>query len=878
MNGPNNVKMEQENAKENAKKKEKEIIFKDVIQTKFFIFPQFVDKTFEKEYNMLRLFSLKDFITIHVALTLSIILIQMITLFFKLTKINVVGAPEIFILIFLLINFFVHTILIIKINFFATKFAYAQYLFVGTILINQVSQFIVLFLQTGLIYDNSLKQSSFNMYYNKFYVFMHFFIDALLILCLPTLHFVVACLFLILYVLSNVTLIFLFNFARVDHEEDFYYMFMLIVVLVMFLGLRYWMERRNRLLLYMIKNIIPNSYKDFFEEHRKLLNGPKTNCENETDSFTVDIPKQDRENNIKRASFSDVFPDDNLTYEKNRNDIHSRSMLNDFSIDACYKDFFAVFFFLTQLLVDCKNKEIGIKTKEFISGKYNYNEDTKKDLMNLDILTVAYETKVLKNIKTVTSNELGTDWDYSFIDSEYGNSTLVVLEVGYFLISPYIEPIESKKKKLQLFLLLINSMYFPNPYHNANHGATVCHLSKCLAHITEFDKFLNNTYMICYLVAAVAHDVGHPGRTNTYLTETDHVLSIRYNDMSILENYHCSVTFAVLKLIGYDFLINEQDTKMTSKNNYSSIRKFIIELIIATDMKLHFEYVNIFKKRKKSCNFDLSDRDAINMGTINIKLADIGHTCLKWKDHAKWTMLVSEEFYAQKLMEEAYQKEKNKIETNNKDSDIGMKKKSNGFFDDIIDLNHNSIYMNYIDSVNNVKDHIYANIKLNFIHSHDFVKNIPSTQVYFFEIIVLPLIQELQAMEKSNKDITEKVLHNLHSNLKTWKIIEKNINLFYNTEKLYCTEYYKKLKKNSQLHDTDLMDINEEHIKHFSKDLSFGLETDRGSPNEETALSNRQNETKKEKEHKKQKEETNFNKKENKESKKRKSKNKNAKT
>lgn len=422
-------------------------------------------------------------------------------------------------------------------------------------------------------------------------------------------RYIISVIFMILYASGTAILILLTNFKKEENSSELISMYILSVVLMMFIFLRYLAEKRNRILLYIVNEFLQNNYK--------ANNYTKTQCNNENESISVDIDKEDD----KAYNSKMLFSDKSLFFK-------------DFTINSCYKDFCSISYFLKKISIS-NNHILKIEKNKENTGPEKTFDEIKKRLNESDILQIAYEAEVLKNIKKINSDEIGRNWDYSFIDSEYGKSTLVILEVGYHLISPYIENNENKKHKLKLFLLLINSMYFPNPYHNANHGATVCHLSKCLAHITDFDKHLNNTYMICYLIASIAHDVGHPGKTNAYLSETNHILSIRYNDMSILENYHCSITFSILQLIGFDFLINNEDTKLVDKNNYTNMRKFIIELIISTDMKLHFEYLDIFKKRKRSENFDVADRDAINLGTINIKLADIGHTCLKWRDHAK---------------------------------------------------------------------------------------------------------------------------------------------------------------------------------------------------------------------------------------------------
>lgn len=45
------------------------------------------------------------------------------------------------------------------------------------------------------------------------------------------------------------------------------------------------------------------------------------------------------------------------------------------------------------------------------------------------------------------------------------------------------------------------------------------------------------------LVAAAAHDIDHPGRSSAFLCNSDNVLAILYNDVTVLEMHHASLTF-----------------------------------------------------------------------------------------------------------------------------------------------------------------------------------------------------------------------------------------------------------------------------------------------------------------------------------------------
>lgn len=45
------------------------------------------------------------------------------------------------------------------------------------------------------------------------------------------------------------------------------------------------------------------------------------------------------------------------------------------------------------------------------------------------------------------------------------------------------------------------------------------------------------------LIAAAAHDVDHPGRSSAFLSNSDNPLAILYNDVTVLEMHHASLTF-----------------------------------------------------------------------------------------------------------------------------------------------------------------------------------------------------------------------------------------------------------------------------------------------------------------------------------------------
>eukprot|EP00956_Cyclotella_meneghiniana_P020442 scaffold36198_cov43-Cyclotella_meneghiniana.AAC.1 len=96
----------------------------------------------------------------------------------------------------------------------------------------------------------------------------------------------------------------------------------------------------------------------------------------------------------------------------------------------------------------------------------------------------------------------------------------------------------------------------------------------------ELKNAMSRLDMYSMLLAAAAHDVGHPGTNNLYQINAQTHLAITYNDKSPLESMHASKASQLIKQSGLlDHISSEQR---------SSVRARMISAILATDMSLHF--------------------------------------------------------------------------------------------------------------------------------------------------------------------------------------------------------------------------------------------------------------------------------------------------
>ena len=95
--------------------------------------------------------------------------------------------------------------------------------------------------------------------------------------------------------------------------------------------------------------------------------------------------------------------------------------------------------------------------------------------------------------------------------------------------------------------------------------------------------------VLAALLAALGHDIDHPGANNMYFQKTNHLMAQTSNDVSILENYHSYMLFKLLSKPENDIMGNMSDAQK------QRLRKALIETIMGTDMTKHFNLCTAFE-------------------------------------------------------------------------------------------------------------------------------------------------------------------------------------------------------------------------------------------------------------------------------------------
>lgn len=216
-------------------------------------------------------------------------------------------------------------------------------------------------------------------------------------------------------------------------------------------------------------------------------------------------------------------------------------------------------------------------------------------------------------------------------------------------------------KNFEMFLTRIRLGYNNNPYHNDVHAADV--LQTCMT-IFKQGKIQENCDfskldMSAVFISALLHDIAHPGLNNNYHMNKMNKLALRYNDKSVLENFHCYEGFKIIKNPDSNIL------EGLEKEEVRIFRKRVVESILATDMSNHTKVYSTLKYRIDSIyldkDFSQNKLKAIIRAEDNyskfdkqqdlvnfvVHTADISNPAKNFEVYSKWTDLVTTEFFNQ---------------------------------------------------------------------------------------------------------------------------------------------------------------------------------------------------------------------------------------
>eukprot|EP00727_Mastigamoeba_balamuthi_P011282 m51a1_g6777 putative camp-specific 3 -cyclic phosphodiesterase (709) ;mRNA; f:127105-129811 len=291
------------------------------------------------------------------------------------------------------------------------------------------------------------------------------------------------------------------------------------------------------------------------------------------------------------------------------------------------------------------------------AGKGGIDDETAKWLLEeiaakgeigdgLSLLSTVNCINVPLDSSTTTVNISGEDvirWGFDVfkLKEDIGmENVLPAIADAVLNYSGIYETLSLSPKKTMNFVRKVNSMYHEVPFHNQLHAADVLQTLCSLVAMVGENTFTPLERLGLY-IAAIAHDVDHPGLNNAFQIATRSELALRYNDKSVLENHHAATAFSVACSDDCDFFT------ALSRKEQNDVRALVIDLILATDMSRHLDMMAMFNM-KISAGLDFSNaNDRLVAMRCLIKAADVGNVAKPLDLQRKWGDLVTAEFFLQ---------------------------------------------------------------------------------------------------------------------------------------------------------------------------------------------------------------------------------------
>lgn len=228
----------------------------------------------------------------------------------------------------------------------------------------------------------------------------------------------------------------------------------------------------------------------------------------------------------------------------------------------------------------------------------------------------------------------------TFDSTQWEDEELLLLLQQMYLDLDFCSKFAININTLRNFLYEVYKNYNEVPFHNFRHCFCVAQMLYSITWCVDLIDKIGDLEVLILLTSCVCHDLDHPGYNNIYQINAKTELALRYNDISPLENHHCSVAFRILE--------NEDCNVFNSFSSeaFKQVREGMIRSILATDMARHNEILCQFKELIPE--FDYSNKTHINLlSMVLIKVSDISNEARPMDVAEPWLDRLLQEFFKQ---------------------------------------------------------------------------------------------------------------------------------------------------------------------------------------------------------------------------------------
>ncbi|XP_056119121.1 cAMP-specific 3',5'-cyclic phosphodiesterase 4D-like isoform X4 [Rhinichthys klamathensis goyatoka] len=294
-----------------------------------------------------------------------------------------------------------------------------------------------------------------------------------------------------------------------------------------------------------------------------------------------------------------------------------------------------------------KEKELNKKTMCQISGVKKLMHSTSLTNSNIPRFGVKTDTEesLAKELEDVNKWGLNV-----FKVTEFsGNRPLTVMMYTIFQERDLLKTFKIPLDTFITYLMTLEDHYHADvAYHNNIHAADVTQSTHVLLSTPALEAVFTDLEILAAIFASAIHDVDHPGVSNQFLINTNSELALMYNDSSVLENHHLAVGFKLLQEENCDIFQN------LNKKQRQSLRKMVIDIVLATDMSKHMNLLADLKtmvetKKVTSSGVLLLDNysDRIQVLQNMVHCADLSNPTKPLQLYKQWTDRIMDEFFSQ---------------------------------------------------------------------------------------------------------------------------------------------------------------------------------------------------------------------------------------
>ncbi|KAM4050713.1 3',5'-cyclic-AMP phosphodiesterase 4C isoform 3-T3 [Anomaloglossus baeobatrachus] len=294
-----------------------------------------------------------------------------------------------------------------------------------------------------------------------------------------------------------------------------------------------------------------------------------------------------------------------------------------------------------------KEKEKKKRPMSQISGVKKLTHSSSFTTCNIPRFGVKTDQEALLAKEMEEANKWGLD---IFKVAEYsGNRPLTVIMHSIFQERDLLKTFRIPVDTFITYMMTLEDHYHADvAYHNNIHAADVAQSTHVLLSSPALEAVFTDLEIMAAIFASAIHDVDHPGVSNQFLINTNSELALMYNDSSVLENHHLAVGFKLLQEENCDIFQN------LTKKQRQTLRKMVIDMVLATDMSKHMNLLADLKtmvetKKVTSLGVLLLDNysDRIQVLQNMVHCADLSNPTKPLELYRQWTDRIIVEFFHQ---------------------------------------------------------------------------------------------------------------------------------------------------------------------------------------------------------------------------------------